>query len=391
MNANNENILYVKLSPTLASSHHCRLPSHIISSHGLQFIESLVVVEIIASNNDDDDNFNLNSSSRNDKSPPLFVTWIKGMYSTDSNTIELSDKTIRDHDAACSSKYQIKDGDMVTIKIILSLPYAMEVTLSPLSSTDWDIVSSQASYIENNLLKSVSIIYLHQILVVPISPSIKAKLVVQQILLQSLKSISIDDKNATSSQTTHQLARINNSTSLVIAPYESKVDTISNTSRRLVLPSSSSGTTTATATAGRSEANKHSSSHDSVGSLGNGIAIGNNACPDNSTGTIDLSKYSSTIPLRVLPQCYQSVDTSLLSNKGSKVIVMNSENKKMMMMSKGQTVDDYEDNSMRRMMNGDSRDGYSSSVDLLNDNYLDQFLDDYPYQQESSSSSSSSS
>ena len=87
MNANNENILYVKLSPTLASSHHCRLPSHIISSHGLQFIESLVVVEIIASNNDDD-NFNLNSSSRNDKSPPLFVTWIKGMYSTDSNTIE---------------------------------------------------------------------------------------------------------------------------------------------------------------------------------------------------------------------------------------------------------------------------------------------------------------
>ena len=56
MNANNEHILYVKLSPTLASFHHCKLPSHIISSHGLQFIESLVVVEIIASN---DDNVNV--------------------------------------------------------------------------------------------------------------------------------------------------------------------------------------------------------------------------------------------------------------------------------------------------------------------------------------------
>ena len=94
------NILYVKLSPTLASS-QCRLPAHVISLHGLQFTESLVVVQIITSNDDD------NNNSINDKSPPFFVPWMKGMYSMDNNTIELSDKTIRDH-AACSRINELK-------------------------------------------------------------------------------------------------------------------------------------------------------------------------------------------------------------------------------------------------------------------------------------------
>eukprot|EP01032_Pedospumella_encystans_P010490 gene10490-12255_t len=92
-----------------------------------------------------------------------------------------------------------------------NIPDANEVSLIPASAHDWDVISTQASYVENNMLKEHVLLYSSQIVIVNISPSLFVRLVVQVVTTRPVQGSG-----------DFAVGRITNATTLIIAPYESK-------------------------------------------------------------------------------------------------------------------------------------------------------------------------
>ena len=97
------------------------------------------------------------------------------------------------------------------IVLMCNIPDATDVSLMPASAHDWDVISTQASYVENNMLKEHVLLYSGQIVIVNISPSLFVRLIVQVVTTKPVQG---------SSEFT--VGRITNATTLIIAPYESK-------------------------------------------------------------------------------------------------------------------------------------------------------------------------
>jgi len=97
------------------------------------------------------------------------------------------------------------------IVLMCNIPDSSEVSLIPASSNDWDVISTQASYVENNMLKEHVLLYNGQIVNVSISPSLLVRLIVQVV---TTKPSQVSNDFA--------IGRITNATTLIIAPYESK-------------------------------------------------------------------------------------------------------------------------------------------------------------------------
>ena len=100
------------------------------------------------------------------------------------------------------------------IVLMCNIPDATEVSLIPASAYDWDVISTQASYVENNMLKEHVLLYSGQIVIVNISPSLFVRLIVQVVTTKPVQG---------SGEFT--VGRITNATTLIIAPYESKPST----------------------------------------------------------------------------------------------------------------------------------------------------------------------
>jgi hypothetical protein len=87
---------------------------------------------------------------------------------------------------------------------------AADVFLRPVRQSDWEIVSTQAGYVENNMLKEHSSLAIDQIVTVRVGDSMSANLLVTDIKMST---------NAPA-ETAGTVARINNTTSLIIAPFQ---------------------------------------------------------------------------------------------------------------------------------------------------------------------------
>lgn len=87
---------------------------------------------------------------------------------------------------------------------------ATEVLLKPRKNTDWEIISSHASSVENDFLRQFSILYRNQVLRIRVSTSMVADVIVQKISTSSMKSMDEYD-----------VARLSTSTKLIVEPFVS--------------------------------------------------------------------------------------------------------------------------------------------------------------------------
>eukprot|EP01031_Cornospumella_fuschlensis_P033893 gene33893-41010_t len=121
--------------------------------------------------------------------------------SSHSDGVELSQTLLKD--------FSIKEHSEVYMSSEIPNVFpAVDVRVQPLSKFDWDIASTQAAKIEGTLLRNVSVVALDTVLHAHVSASLVAK----------FKVTHIATSNSSADNGT-QVARLTNSTSLIIAPY----------------------------------------------------------------------------------------------------------------------------------------------------------------------------
>jgi hypothetical protein len=101
------------------------------------------------------------------------------------------------------------DCGMYVIQAITTGVEAQDVCLRPASLSDWEIISTQAEYVEANMLRNHSILFVGQLVRVQMGPTLYACLVVTAV------------KTTYSGAGTVRAAQITNRSVLVIEPYKS--------------------------------------------------------------------------------------------------------------------------------------------------------------------------
>lgn len=138
----------------------------------------------------------------------VYISWNGGVSQSECLEIPISYINNRNLEV-------VKDGSYYDVVLICKVQDAVEVELVPVSSQDWDIISTQASYVENNMLKSHTVLFINQTVQVRIGSSLAANLVVKNVSLRGASPAS-----------DFIIGRITNATTLIIAPFESpKMDT----------------------------------------------------------------------------------------------------------------------------------------------------------------------
>jgi SpoVK/Ycf46/Vps4 family AAA+-type ATPase len=168
---------------------------------------------------------------------------------------------------------------------------------------DWDTIQNHAVFVETNLLRQLSVIYLGQELEISITPSISVTLQVEKIEygpLQSSSSNGYVAKVRETRRTLKEIARINSDTELLVNPS---------------IPSSSSSSTLSrnTRLAGISSTKPGLIEDQIQENSSNGLL-----------SLIDLRKISQSLPLRVLPQRYRHQDISLFSQAAKEFVTSSS-------------------------------------------------------------------
>lgn len=106
---------------------------------------------------------------------------------------------------------------LVGLQVVLK---AQEVFLKPVSLADWEIISTQAGYVEENMLKSHCILFIGQVVRVHMGASLFACLVVTAVKTAGLQSPEV------------RAVHINNESMLIIEPFQppAGVDHVETTS-----------------------------------------------------------------------------------------------------------------------------------------------------------------
>ena len=179
-------MFYVKVLP-----HHsifCNLPTILCKQLSTK---ECVVIKLSSNHNSNKEN--------ND----FYVVWNGGFSADDYVEVPQS---------ALSSMHAINSMNslLYEVTIIHNVSVASDVMLKPISSFDWDIISTQAGYIEENMLKEHAILYIGQVVQIRVGKNLSAKLHVQRITTNQEDNVIV--------------ARINNTTSLVVEPYKTPVN-----------------------------------------------------------------------------------------------------------------------------------------------------------------------
>jgi len=145
----------------------------------------------------------------------VYISWNGGVSLSDS--IEIPRSIVSKN----NSEF-LQDGLFCDAVLLCGVSDAVDVSLVPASPVDWDIISTQASFVENNMLKSHTVLYVDQIVLIQIGTSLAAKLIVQSVSLACGAQVTPD----------FIIGRISNATTLIIAPY-----TTATTPSPLVTPS----------------------------------------------------------------------------------------------------------------------------------------------------------
>ncbi|RYH14397.1 hypothetical protein EON65_33675 [archaeon] len=193
------------------------------------------------------------SSGPDARHEEFYLFWLGDIISH-SDGVEVSQTLLND--------YSLKENSTVHISEVPHVSAAIDVRLEPLSKFDWDVASTQASKIENTLLRDVSIVAVDTILTAHVSPSLKAKFKVSHIATNN------------SSVQSSEVARLTNSTSLIISPY---IDT-----------------------------HVDSSQYEETGRQFDSLDL----------PTL-LAKLSANLHLRVMPACHNSQITGYMANRSS--------------------------------------------------------------------------
>lgn len=137
-----------------------------------------------------------NSKAAGKPSDAVYAMWF-GDHCEGSNAVEVSHALL--HGSS------IRYGDTVTVEVVPAV-LASEVSVQPLSKFDWDVASTQGYYIENNLLRDVLLVAKGRVLSASLSSSLRASFLVTAIRCDG-------------QQEDREVARLTNSTSLIVAPF----------------------------------------------------------------------------------------------------------------------------------------------------------------------------
>lgn len=102
----------------------------------------------------------------------FYVGW-SGMPSSNIQHIEM--------DSVLCQSFSISDNDQAVVNIKLNCRESAEISLDPLTSSDWELIELHAQTIEDNLLSQARCVALNQILIVYPSATTSAKLMVTSI------------------------------------------------------------------------------------------------------------------------------------------------------------------------------------------------------------------
>jgi SpoVK/Ycf46/Vps4 family AAA+-type ATPase len=258
------------------------LPKNVFSRDGMKkYVENHTscVVEV-SSYNDQLQNHVLKSEMG---SSEAYFPWF-GKFTDQSDTIEVPTSNM-------FKKTRIQEDDIVCVTLHSKVPEAKSVYVNPKTSRDWDTIQNHAAFVENHLLRQLSVIYLGQELEISITPSISVTLRVDKIEYEPLRTSSSNGyiiKARESAGRVKEVARINSATELLVNPAD---------------PSSS---TSSSVNPNPRSAGLNSDSTNLIQDQ-----IQESSIRINRFSLIDLRKMSQSIPLRVLPQrCRHQVVSS---------------------------------------------------------------------------------
>lgn len=207
-------------------------------------------------------------SSANDSKNEFYAVW-GGQFSDKQaeDVIEVSVSAIIQSNRSPIAKKAWERTEIVSIHFLPSVSVADRIHLRPESSFDWDIVSTQAVHVENQLLRSLAVVQAGQLVSIAVSSSLKAHFLIERVETASSSSLSV--------------ARVASGTELMIAPF---TDEEQPTSRIVSCPS------------GIIESKK-----EAVLTVPEMI---------NKLSKVDICTASKQYLLRVLPQIYRSQPTA---------------------------------------------------------------------------------
>ena len=160
---------------------------------------------------------------------PVYVCWLGEISQVSDDVIELP----------AAQFEQFSALDVVTIEDAYAhVEEAIEVYFKPLSSFDWEIISSHAATVEQNLLRQISIAYVNQIIRVKVTRNLSVQLSCQSIKTKK-RCVSLTD--TTSSSAFDRVVRMSGQTLAMIEPLTTKpIHTSSNASNLSSTTSTSS-------------------------------------------------------------------------------------------------------------------------------------------------------
>ena len=257
-----------------SDSAFCKLPTtfakkygHLANSNQGTRSSSLVVIQ-------------LRWSTQRD---PVYVCWLGEISQVSDDVIELP-----------ATQFETFSSlDVVTIEDAYAhVEEAIEVYFKPLSSFDWEIISSHAATVEQNLLRQISIAYVNQIIRVKVTRNLSVQLSCQSIKTNK-RCVSSTD---TTSSAFDRVVRMSGQTLAMIEPLTAKPIHTSNT------PIASSSASSSSLLASSSH---HQSTH---------IDDNNNNNNNNNSTRIFHTLLTQTdsgndLTLRVLPQRFRVVNT----------------------------------------------------------------------------------
>jgi len=180
------------------------------------------------------------------------------------DVIEVSASAITQNKRSHNALEAWRSNEIVSVSFLPGIVVADRIHLRPESSFDWDIVSTQAIHIENQLLRSLAVVQQDQIVSIAVSSSLKAHSLIERVEAAASSSLAV--------------ARVANGTELVIAPYHHE-----NVSSSQIV----------------------SSIADSGKEAGLTVTEMMNKLPK-----VDFAVASQQYPLRILPQLYRSQPTA---------------------------------------------------------------------------------
>lgn len=122
----------------------------------------------------------------------------------------------------------LHNGVIVKLLPILTAKTPSELYLQPKSEYDWEIVSTNATFIEQNLLRSLSLLYVGQTLCINISSSLTAELIVKSAKYDGEDSLTVSHRESIANSSDEEsinsleIVRLTLDTRLIVEPYVDK-------------------------------------------------------------------------------------------------------------------------------------------------------------------------